>query len=520
MKRQNHILSVTTLAMVLSSCSEVSFAPVESLIPDGNIIVSQPDTQEIYSSFFALKSDQVIINQPVLDQNQTSLTFQVTQNDGRFVNDLRSEDLQIRENGHLVNNYSLQSNFEGTEQAVDIVFALDVTGSMAPTIESAKARILNFIDTSRAQGIHSRMCVLTFGDRTLKHCNRFYNNDSNDPSSLADVQALKTEINNLRALQGLDDPGGLDLNENSMRALIDASSAPWADDSQRFVILITDDGFLYSPSNQGDVGALAPFLSQVHAAIQDSEMRVFAVTPSLDGYNQNFRVRESGVWVTYPSIVEHSNGEHFLFSDLIAGRITLTTVLDRIVSNVKTTYHLTYIADENQGANPALPIQARNIQIQIPGSGALNIHVLNKSSNLPNGRAEYKNQWALTEKPLDHNSLQVKINGQEVSGNYRLQSGFIVFDNPPAPGSRIEVKYRHSRVQDALQSTPIVLPADVDPSRVAVYINGIKTRGQEVNFHLNLEGEWVIEISTQALENDQFKIRELSGAAVQVYHVK
>lgn len=523
MKNQHFNFVALLGGVIFSSCSPMEFTPMQMPIPPENnppAIVDIPSTKLLSSVHFPIQNSKITLNQESLESNKTSLTFIATKPDGTHINDLLAKDFDLFENGNLISQYDLDSNYEAIRQGVDIVFAVDVTGSMAPTIESAKSRLINFINTTRQQGYHTRMCLVTFGDYTLQKCNRFYNNNPQDPQTLSEVEELKSEILKLRALMGINDPGGSDFNENPMRALIDASKAPWSSDNQRFVILITDDGFLYSPGNQGNVGVLAPHFSEVKTAIEQSHIRVFAVTPSLPGYNQDFKFRENFSTKTFPSIVSLSQGEHFLFSDLIAGKITIDTVLNQIIQNVKTTYHITFIADKNPGLKPTLPIQAREHKIKIKNQPESNVQILQKWTNLPNGRPEYQNKWSLSNKEIDPKSVKVKINNEPANSGFIISGYDLIFDRPPLPNSEIHVEFEFLNLIDSLLYRPIILPTHIQISSLSIFINGLKARSSDLLFQKNIEGEWLIHLNPEILTTDKFEIKKLKGASIQIYETQ
>jgi hypothetical protein len=519
--KANAIMASLLAGIILSSCSPISFEKqLTDDTSDNPLLIAHPDTDLIGTYFFPIQNGKVTYYQLDLGSNQTSLSFQIQDAQGHHVNNISQQNLIITENGTPVTEYRFASNQQAIQQTADIILAVDVTGSMSSTIESAKLRLLNFIDSTQAQGYRTRMCLVTFGDYTIQRCNRFYNNDPSDPSSQAEVSELKNQIYQLKAISGIQDPGGTDFNENPMRALIDSSLAPWGPNSQRFVILITDDGFLYSPSNQGAVGPLAPFMSEVQEAIQRSQMRVFAVTPSLPGYNSDFSVRENGRRVRYPSIVQMSNGEHFLFADMISGRITLDTVLGRIVSNILTTYHVNYIADEISGLQPQLPISQRRIEIQVVGRPDLKVTIMTKSSNLPNGRGEYQKDWIISNRRIKNESLKVKVNGIEQGSGFETDGVQIRFHRAPPAQAKIEIEYEYLDLKDALGIQPIMLPKDVDLNSISIFINAVKAKKGDVTFVKNLEGHWNLSLLDKSLEQDTFRIREFNGASIQIFKTK
>ena len=502
-------LLILTSLLMLSACAPQQFEPVNN---ESGLGLNTPQSDEIASNFFKMSGSQTTVDQPVLDQNQTSVSFQVKLPDGTYANTLQSTDLVITENGVPVTGFQLSSNSQTIVQTVDIVFAVDVTNSMGPTIESAKTRLINFIQSTRARGYHTRVCLVTFGDFTIKHCNKFYDNDPNDPSTLSQMEELTSEITKLKAFLGAEDPGGLDYAENPMRALIDAANAPWGADSQRFTILMTDDAFLYSPGNSGSVSDLAPKYADVMTAINNSQMKVFLAAPSKAGYNSNFQGS--------PSVVSKSGGQFFLYSDLIAGRITLDTILNAIISKVKTTYVAQYVSDGVTGLDPSLPLSQRNIVVTLRPGLAGTVTVVSNQSSLPNGRGQYLKTWKLTDKKVDLSSIQVAVNGSPLSSGFQFANGDLTFDVAPPPGAKITVNYNYQTIVDSLQISQIILAKGETINSLAIFFNDIKATAQYVVLGVNIEGQVTIQPSAAALaESDPFKIRQYGGLNITVQHV-
>lgn len=500
----------------LSACAPHNF---ESTISSDSVEQSTPVNEEISSNFFKLSDFQMSVNQDVLDQNQTSIAFQAQLPDGSYVNDLRMSELLVKENGVPVPEFKLSSNSKKIVQTVDIVFAVDVTGSMSPTIESAKKSLIKFARISRQKGYHTRMCLVTFGDYTVKYCNKFYDNDPSSPITEKQVIELISEISKLQALEGQDDPGGTDRNENPMRAIIDAAKAPFAMGSQRFTILITDDGFLYSPANPGSVGDVAPFYGQVLDSIKQSQMKVFAVTPSMPGYDQPFvdSLNPNGA----NSIVGASKGRYFNFADLQKGEITLDTILDDIIAQVQTNYVIEYTADTVPGLNPSLPIGKRKFEVTLKNGKTATLIITGAQSSLPTGRPDYKKKWKLGGKEIKPKSLTVKINGSMLGTGYRLEGGELIFDIAPPRGAKIEVKYLLQDLKDSLMFTPITLSANEDLKSIYILFNGIKAAKSDVVFTESLDGSWTIRPSDKILsEEDPFEIRENSGLKIKILRTK
>lgn len=477
------------------------------------VVIKDPTILLINSTQMKLGSSSASFDQDVLSENRTVVSFQVTSSSGGYVNDLTSSSLTLKENGITVPTFSMTSNPSEYRQTVDIAFLFDITCSMKPTIASAKTRVIDFINTSRAAGYHTRMCLSTFGDYTVRKCDRFYDNDPSNPSTVSEVNELISEVNKLAAGCGSADPGGADLDENPMRAIIDAEAAPWATGSQRFGILITDAGFLYSPGNSGAMGSVAPKYTDVLASLKRSQMNIFGAVPSLGGYNKNFG--------TSQGVIPASNGEYFPYSSLVSGAITLNTILNRIISRVQTTYALEYVADDVIGLNPTLPLTQRTLTVTLKDGSVGTVKIVGTTSNLPTGRADYKKVFKLSDKTVDPTSLSVHVNGVAVNSGFALSGGTLTFASAPAKGAKIEVDYAYAAIVDALQTSPVLLAGTEDTSALAVFLNGVKATSSQVTFEKNLEGHLLAVLNSAVFsEADPYQIRAHGGLTVEVYRIE
>lgn len=493
------VATMALLTLTVACKSKMSFTPTS--LADTN----QDSFSSEVNEFFKLAESEQSITQDSLDENLTAISFQVRKPDGSLLSSLHKNDIFLLEDLIPVNNFNLAQNTLETKEIVDIAFIVDVTGSMSATIESAKVRLINFVNSSRAAGYHTRMCLVTFGDYTIRRCDKFYDNNPSDASTVTQVEELISEITKLKALKGSADPGGKDLNENPMRALIDTASAAWATNNQRFAILITDDGFLYSPGNSGAVGSLAPQYAEVKSALAASKVKVFAATPSLAGYNKNFG-SEKG-------IVALSQGEWFNFADMISGKITLDTILNRILTNVNTTFTITYVADQIPGLNPSLELALRSFQVQLVNPSLGTIQSLQFNSSLPYGRAEYKKEFSLSNnKKIKKDSLRVMVNGVRVDKGFQLTAdGKLKFDKAPAAAAQIKVIYIYEKLKDAIILKPIVL-GQIDPRSVEVWLNGIKAKASDITIERTMEGRYLVGLQDSALaDSDPYKIFANNG---------
>ncbi|PWU20505.1 MAG: hypothetical protein C5B49_04190 [Bdellovibrio sp.] len=458
-----------------------------------------------------MSTTQASFQQSAYGQNATTISFQVVDGTGDSINNLGSGQLTVTENGVPVSGYKLVTDNQEVKQTADIVFILDVTCSMTSSLASAKTAVTNFVSTSRANGYHSRMCLVTFGDFTVQHCARFYDNDPANPATLTEVQDFVNQVAQLKSFCGAQDPGGPTIDENPMGAIIEAGTAAFAPGSQRFGLVMTDAPFLYAPGNNNGL-VPAPTYSSVLASLQQSQMNIFLAAPAIPGYSSPFQ--------GMPSVVTASNGEFFLYSDLIAGKTTFSTILNHVIDRVRTTYTVQYIADQVPGLDGSLPIDQRHIQVSLNGVPAT-VTVTGTTSSLPQGHLQYQSSFALASKSVDGSSVHVKVNGQDVTSGFAIKSGQLVFDHAPADGATISVSYEYQLIKDALSVTPITLDGSLDPGLLVVDLNGIKADLKtDVSFTKNLQGQWVLSPTDTALaETDPFGIRKGGNLLVEVYQV-
>lgn len=497
---------LTVLLWAAVGCSQkVDFAQ-DTVDAMGSI--GKTANPQIAAANFRMAKSESSFDQANYDDNRTSVSFQVITSGDDTFNDLKETDLRVTENAINVGTYKVQSNSSQFVQTVDIVIAMDNTRSMGPTIESAKAKVVEFIRNTRAAGYHTRMCLMTFGDEVRQKCNKFYDNDPKDSSTLTQVEELISEVSKL---QTFDNPADKTLDENPLQAVIDAASAPWQPGSQRFMIAITDAAFLYSPSNRGQIGTLAPTYSAALSALAAGQMNLFLVAPNAPGYNTSFSS-------TQPSLVSASNGEYFKYSDLGTGKITLETVLNRIIQRVRTTYTLNFVVDDIPGLDPTLPLSKRAIKVALIDGTIGTVKVLNISTNLPTGKPEKLSRFKLTDYAIRTDSLKVTVNGEPASG-VRLESGTLVFTVAPPMGAKIVAQWENQKIKDALLFQPINLGKE-DLNAIMVMMNGKKVGGIDVVFERSTEGNWTMRPSENALsEADPYGIRANGGLNIQVYRI-
>jgi hypothetical protein len=139
---------------------------------------------------------------------------------------LTRDNLFCYENGQRIDDFTLGKDTTGGAGAVDIVFVLDVTGSMSGSISGVKNNIMEFADSLKARRINFRLGMVTFLD-IIENVYGF----------TADAQLFKANV----ALQYAH--GGDDTPENSLDALYRASEMPFRETAKKVFIWITDANY-------------------------------------------------------------------------------------------------------------------------------------------------------------------------------------------------------------------------------------------------------------------------------------
>lgn len=118
---------------------------------------------------------------------------------------------------------------------LDIMFVLDVTGSMGSEIAGVRSSVINFVQDLKASGQDVQVGATTFSDTT----EGFY-------ALSGDVDAFSTWVGGLFA------SGGGDIPENPLTAMGDAfTGAAWRPDAARVMIVMTDAPMHYAGDGSG-----------------------------------------------------------------------------------------------------------------------------------------------------------------------------------------------------------------------------------------------------------------------------
>jgi len=168
---------------------------------------------------------------------EVGLVFNVENNIlGRKITDLTKENIFLYENETRINDFELGFYEANALNTADIVFVLDVTGSMSDEIAGVKNNIVEFADELEQKGINYQLGMVTFLD-DVENIYGFTNN----------VNEFKDNVSKQYA------HGGGNYPENSIDALVAATEFEFRPQSKATIVWITDASFYNTDYTKEDV---------------------------------------------------------------------------------------------------------------------------------------------------------------------------------------------------------------------------------------------------------------------------
>ncbi len=250
---------------------------------------------------------------------------------------LSQEDFSVYENGVLQNLF-----FEVTPPATggglrwaDIVFVLDVSGSMAGTISAVKNNILSFINSLASSEIDYRIGLVTFGDIFYVY---------NNYNLYADHDQILSVVNNISLGEhGIGDGG--DYPENQIGSMAEAAIFNFRPGAQRVIIMLTD-----ATSHVGNHVTPWTVNTLINDRLLPNNITVFPVfnTYQYDQINQYVPIAEA----TNP------NGTYFHIYD------NFNSIILEIGALVANTYVIRY-----RTSNPSFDGTVRNVEYRVNYNG-------------------------------------------------------------------------------------------------------------------------------------------------------
>jgi len=152
-------------------------------------------------------------------------------NTGQVINKLKKINIFPEEDNSGIQNFTLEKDTAGGVNQADIVFILDVTGSMSNEIADVRDNIAEFADSLIQNGIDVRLGMVTFRDQ------------------IADIYPLSSDVLAFQQIVAQQTAqGGDDYPENSLDALNAGCQMSFRPAANRIFIWITDATYHIAPS--------------------------------------------------------------------------------------------------------------------------------------------------------------------------------------------------------------------------------------------------------------------------------
>ncbi len=207
-------------------CYEDMVAPAAVLCKQGTEIVDQL-VRWIYLPAAVLSDSGLAVTIDTVKTDkypQVSVCFSAeVSSTGQKLYDLRKENIFLYENDLRINDFTLGLDVASTASQADIVFVLDVTGSMSDEIQAVCDNIRGFAANLAASNIDYRLGMVTFLDEI-----------ENVYPFTTDVNKFKDQVSQQYAHGGGDGP------ENSLQALQTAGEFSFRPGCKRLFVWITD----------------------------------------------------------------------------------------------------------------------------------------------------------------------------------------------------------------------------------------------------------------------------------------
>lgn len=225
MKTRTKLFLIILSIMILAACGVLPTLP--ALIPPDPLGVSKPDPWgddvEIYGS---------VDKAPILTPIDLPLAVKIRVNIPGYEEGLTSGNFLVFEDNRAQGFILIKESEE--RSGADIVFIVDVTGSMSEEIEGVKNSMVDFIQSLETEGLDVKVGIVPYSDYAPSSTTDSVGFDPaflnlSDPTTAADY------ANNLSASGGNDTP------ENAYGAIMYAwKNMSWRKETQRIFILITD----------------------------------------------------------------------------------------------------------------------------------------------------------------------------------------------------------------------------------------------------------------------------------------
>jgi Mg-chelatase subunit ChlD len=199
---------------------------------------------------------------------------------------------------------------EPARPQADVVFVLDVTGSMQWAINGVRNGIGRFAADMQRNNIDFRVGLVAFRDLTADSDALAVLKFNGDPFT-TDPDTFRREVGRLRADGGGDEP------ESSLEAIAEAGKLPFRKGATKVLLLVTDAAPKVA-NQQGGQGGAAAAVRDAGTLAKQKEIDALHLVVHRNHLDTYRPLMESGT----------TRGEHFELSD-VAGGTGFDTLLDR-----------------------------------------------------------------------------------------------------------------------------------------------------------------------------------------------
>ena len=221
-------LNLLPVPVQISEVYDSILVPVTLQLLNGQNIVDQI-TRNLFIPAAPFSNDGLTVSIDTVSKNNgfIDLNFSVQKNENQqILTSLMKNNIFFYKDNSRITDFTLGKDTTGGVNKADIVFVLDVTGSMTEEIGGVKNNIIEFSDSLSARGIDFKLGLVTFLDKV-----------ENTYGFTSNVQTFYSQV----AAQYAH--GGDDYPENSLQALLTASQFAFRPDAKRIFIWITDASF-------------------------------------------------------------------------------------------------------------------------------------------------------------------------------------------------------------------------------------------------------------------------------------
>ena len=200
-------------------------------------------------------------------------------------------------------DYQISREFESTmaNRAADIVFLLDITGSMQPCIDALQRNIATFIDFLSADDANNEMPVKDWRGKVVGYRDVKYDGDDwyEDNDFVRDADALKSQIAAMKAKGGGEEPDSLldaiyrvGALEAVRRGLQEDDPRRWRHqrDAARVVVIFTDASYHPTMSLPEAIGGT---LEDVGILCSNNKLLLAIFAPEMPCYDDLAAIKKS-----------------------------------------------------------------------------------------------------------------------------------------------------------------------------------------------------------------------------------